>query len=116
MLDRSKLPADLWVRMTWAPKEPPGIQDRPITLVTNRRRWVIGLIPTILGGILLITLALLHAPLALLVLPMILSVAGARYGAGGRSGYYEVRQDGSLGDFLGRKAPLGISEMRRSKP
>jgi hypothetical protein len=115
MLDRSKLPADLWVRMTWAPKEPPGIQDRPITLITDCRRWVIGLIPTILGGILLITLALLHAPLALLVLPMGVSVVGARYAAGGPSGYYEVRQDGSLGDFLGRKVPVGISEMRRAK-
>jgi hypothetical protein len=95
--------------MTWAPKEPPGIQERPITLVTNRRRWVIGLVPVILGGIFLITLALLHAQLALLVLPMVVSVAGAR------SGYYEVRLDGSLGEFLGRKAPVGISEMRRSK-
>jgi hypothetical protein len=101
--------------MTWAPQEPPGIQDRPITLVTNRRRWAIGLIPAILGGILLITLALLHAPLVLLILPMVVSVAGARYAAGGRSGYYEVRQDGSLGDFLGRKAPVGISEMRRTR-
>jgi len=101
--------------MTWAPKDPPGIQERPITLVTNRRRWVIGLVPVILGGILLITLALLHAPLGLLVLPMVVSVAGARYAAGGRSGYYEVRQDGSLGEYLGRKAPVGISEMRRSK-
>jgi hypothetical protein len=115
MLDRSKLPADLRVRMTWAPKDPPGIQDRPITLVSDRRRWVIGLIPTILGGILLITLALLHAPLGVLVLPMVVSVVGARYAAGGPSGYYEVRDDGSLGDFLGRKVPIGISEMRRTK-
>jgi hypothetical protein len=115
MLDKAKLPADLWVRMTWAPKDPPGIQDRPITLVSDRRRWVIGLIPTILGGILLVTLALLHAPLAVLVLPMVVSVIGARYAAGGPSGYYEVREDGSLGDYLGRKVPVGLSEMRRTK-
>jgi len=76
---------------------------------------VIGLIPAVLGGILLITLALLHASLVLLVLPVVVSVAGARYAAGGRSGYYEVRGDGCLGDFLGRKAPVGISEMRRPK-
>ena len=115
MLDRSKLPADLWVRMTWAPKDPPGIQDRPITLVTNRRRWVIGLIPVVLAGLLLIALALLHAPLVLLILPILVSLVGARYAAGGSAGYYEVREDGSLGDFLGRKMPLGISEMRRTK-
>jgi len=115
MLDRSKLPADLWVRMTWAPKDPPGIQDRPITLVTDRRRWVIGAIPAVLGFLLAIALALFHAPLVLVILPLLVSLAGARYAAGGPSGYYEVRQDGSLGEFLGRKVPVGISEMRRTK-
>jgi hypothetical protein len=85
-------------------------------LVSDRRRWVVGLIPAIFGGILLISLVLLHAPLGLLVLPMVVSVAGARYAAGGSAGYYELRADGSLGDFLGRKAPVGISEMRRTKP
>ncbi|HXN04742.1 MAG TPA: hypothetical protein VN895_07910 [Candidatus Acidoferrum sp.] len=115
MIDRTKLPDDLWVRMTWAPKDASGIQERPITLVSDRRRWVIGLIPVVLAGLLLIALALLHAPLVLLVLPILVSLAGARYAAGGSAGYYEVREDGSLGDFLGRKAPPGITEMRRTK-
>ena len=115
MLDRSKLPNDLWVRMVWAPKDGSGIQDQPIALVSDRRRWVMGLIPTVLGGLLLIALALIRAPVLLLIVPLVVSVAGARYAAGGQAGYYEVRADGSLGDFLGRKAPLGISEMRRTK-
>jgi hypothetical protein len=115
MLDRSKLPSDLWIRMTWAPKEPPGIQDGPITLVTDRRRWVIGGIPALLGFVLAIALALVHAPLVLLILLLLVSLAGARYAAGGPSGYYDVRADGSLGDYLGRKTPLGLSEMRRTK-
>jgi hypothetical protein len=115
VLDRSKLPNDLWVRMVWAPKDDSGIQDQPIALVTDRRRWVMGLIPTVLGGILLISLALLRAPIVLLIIPLLVSVAGARYAAGGRAGYYEVRRDGSLGDFLGRKPPLGISQMRRTR-
>jgi hypothetical protein len=115
VIDRTKLPGDLWVRMTWAPKDASGIQERPITLVSDRRRWVIGLIPVALAGLLLIALALLHAPLVLLILPILVSLVGARYAAGGSAGYYEVREDGSLGEFLGRKTPIGISEMRRTK-
>ena len=115
MVDKAKLPGDLWARMMWAPKEPAGIQDRPIVLVGNRRRWMIGLLPTVLGFLLLIALALIRAPLVLLILPMAIAVVGARYASGGQAGYYEVREDGSLGDFLGRKTPLGLSEMRRTK-
>ena len=115
MIDRTKLPDDLWVRMTWAPQDASGIQERPITLVSDRRRWVIGLIPVALAGLLLIGLALLHAPLVLPIIPILVSLVGARYAAGGSAGYYEVREDGTLGDFLGRTAPVGISEMRRTK-
>jgi hypothetical protein len=116
VVGKSKLPGDLWVRMMWAPKEVAGIQDQPIALVGDRRRWRIGLIPTVLGFLLVIALALIRAPLVLLILPMAIAVAGARYTAGGQAGYYEVRGDGSLGDFLGRKTPPGLSEMRRTKP
>ncbi|HEV3028716.1 MAG TPA: hypothetical protein VG457_14145 [Planctomycetota bacterium] len=115
MVDKSKLPGDLWVRMTWAPKEPAGIQDRPIVLVGNRRRWMIGLVPAVLGFLLLIALALIRAPLVLLILPMAIAVVGARYASGGQAGYYEVSENGSLGDFLGRRTPMGLSEMRRTK-
>jgi hypothetical protein len=38
-----------------------------------------------------------------------------QYGLRGRTGYYEVAEDGSLGEFLGLKTPLGLSAMRRSK-
>lgn len=115
VIDRTKLPDDLWVRMTWAPKDSSGIQERPITLVSDRRRWLIGLIPVGLAGLLLIALALLHAPLVALIIPILVSVVGARYAASGSAGYYEIREDGTLGDFLGRKTPIGLSEMRRVK-
>jgi hypothetical protein len=115
VVDKSKLPADLWVRMVWSPKDPSDPEERPLALVTDRRRWMTGLIPTAVGILLLIALAIVHAPLALLLLPMVLSLVGARYAAGGPSGYYEVREDGSLGDFLGRKTPPGLSAMRRSR-
>ena len=115
MLDRSKLPRDLWVRMTWAPQEGSEPDERPIVLITDRRRWMIGLIPAVLGILLLSALFLARAPVVLLLLPIAIAIAAARYGAGGQAGYYEVKEDGSLGDFLGRKVPPGLSQMRRSK-
>src|SRR6202035_1998385 len=62
VIDRTKLPDDLWVRMTWAPKDASGIQERSITLVSESGRWLIGFIPVGLAGLLLIARALLHAP------------------------------------------------------
>ena len=115
MLDKSKLPGDLWVRMTWAPKTGSEPDERPIVLITDRKRWMIGLIPAVLGILLLSALFLAHAPVVLLLLPMAIAVAGARYGGGGKSGYYEVNEDGSLGDYLGRKIPVVLRYMRRAK-
>lgn len=115
MLDKSKLPGDLWVRMAWAPKEGSQPDERPIVLITDRRRWLIGLIPAVLGILILSGLFLAHVPVVLLIVPMAIIVAGARYGGGGQAGYYEVSEDGSLGDFLGRKIPVVLRYMRRAK-
>ena len=115
MLDKSKLPADLWVRMTWAPKEGSEPDERPIVLITDRRRLTIGLIPAVLGILLLSALFLARAPVVLLILPMAIAIVGARYGGGGKTGYYEVNEDGSLGDYLGRKIPVVLRYMRRAK-
>jgi hypothetical protein len=115
VLDKAKLPDDLWVRMTWAPKPGSEPDERPIVLITDRRRWMTGLIPAVVGILLLSALFLAHAPVVLLVLPIGISVAGARYGGGGKAGYYEVNEDRSLGDFLGRKIPVVLRYMRRTK-
>jgi hypothetical protein len=115
VLDKAKLPGDLWVRMTWTPKAGSEPAERPIVLITDRRRWMIGLIPAVLGILILSALFLAHLPLVLLIVPMAISVAGARYGGGGQAGYYEVNDDGSLGDFLGRKIPVVLRYMRRAK-
>ena len=115
MVDKSKLPGDLWVRMTWTPQDASGPDERPIVLITDRRRWAIGLVPAVLGILLLSALFLARVPAILLILPMAVIVAGARYGGGGQSGYYEVNEDGSLGDFLGRKIPPVLRYMRRAK-
>jgi len=115
VLDKSKVPRDLWVRMTWTPKDGSEPDDRPIVLITDRRRWMIGLIPAVLGILLLSALFLARVPAVLLILPSAVIIAAARYGSGGQAGYYEVKEDGSLGDFLGRKVPPVLREMRRAK-
>ena len=115
MLDRSKLPGDLWVRMTWTPKEGSEPDERPIVLITDRRRLMIGLIPAVLGILLLSALLLARVPVVLLILPIVAIIAAARYGGGGQTGYYEVKEDGSLGDFLGRRVPPVLREMRRAR-
>jgi hypothetical protein len=101
--------------MTWTPNEAAEPNERPIVLITDRRRLMIGLIPAVLGILLLSAFFLVHVPVVLLILPMAMIIAGARYGGGGQAGYYEVREDGSLGDFLGRKIPPVLRYMHRAK-
>src|ERR1700737_5654013 len=98
--------------MTWTPKEGSEPDAPPIVLITDRRRWTIGLIPAVLGILLLSTFFLAHVPAVLLILPLLVIVAGARYGGGGQSGYYEGNEDGTLGDFLGREIPPGLPPIR----
>jgi hypothetical protein len=101
--------------MTWTPQNGSEPDERPIVLITDRRRWTIGLIPAVLGILLLSALFLAHATAVLLILPTVVIVAGARYGGGGQSGYYEGREDASLGDFLGRRIPPVRRDMPRAK-
>jgi hypothetical protein len=118
MLDRSKVPADLLVRMVWVPKEGSGPDDFPIALVRDRRRLLLSVIPMVLAfvvAILLILIVRATQLLASVVLVLVL-LAGNRIAQGGKSGYYEVRPDGSLGTFLGRRMPYDLRNMERMKP
>ena len=63
-----------------------------------------------------IALILVHASPLLLLVALALSFAAYQYGRGGRSGYYEVGNDGGLGDYLGRRVPSGLRGMRPTKP
>jgi hypothetical protein len=115
VIDKSKLPRDLWLRMVWAPGASPDPDDRPIALVTDRRRFSISVIPVGLALLVALVLLLLHAPAVLLLPLFLLLYVGYRYSVGGRTGYYEVREDGSLGDFLGRQIPAALRGMRPTK-
>ncbi|HEX9094616.1 MAG TPA: hypothetical protein VF990_00795 [Candidatus Dormibacteraeota bacterium] len=92
MVDKSKLSADLWLRMVWVPQASTDPDDRLIALVVDRKRFWISAIPMTLG-----------------------LLAAYRYPRGGQSGYYEVREDGSLGDFLGSQIPAALKGMRPTK-
>ncbi|HVS07812.1 MAG TPA: hypothetical protein VHK65_16825 [Candidatus Dormibacteraeota bacterium] len=116
MIDKSKLPAGLWVRTVWAPEPSTDPDDRPIALVTDRRRFWISAIPMLLAFLVGTALALFNAPRLLLFPALLVFGLSYQYGLRGRTGFYEVSEDGSLGDFLGRRVPPGLTALRRSKP
>lgn len=116
MIDKSRLPAGLWVRTVWAPDASTDPDDRPIALVTDRQRFWISMIPMLLAFLVGTALALFNAPRLLLIPALLVFALSYQYGLRGRTGFYEVSEDGSLGDFLGRRVPLGLTAMRRSTP
>jgi hypothetical protein len=105
MVDRTKMPAELWVHRVWVPDGGPQRGGRAIVYVTERRRRIVGGALIGLGLVVVLATVAVHAPTGLLVLALVISVAGGVYAAGGRSGFYEVAQDGSLGEFLGTSKP-----------
>jgi hypothetical protein len=115
VIDKSKLPADLWLRMVWAPQARTDPDDRPIALVVDRKRFWISAIPMTLGLLAAIILLLAHASTALVLPLLAVLFLTYRYARGGLTGYYEVREDGTLGDFLGSQIPAAIKGMRPTR-
>jgi len=88
MLDRSKVPGDLWVRMVWVPREGSDPDDFPIALVRDRRRLLLSLIPMLLAFLIAIFLLLVvrAAQLVASVFFVLFLLAGNRLAQGGKSG------------------------------
>jgi len=105
VFDRTNLPHDLWVHRAWVPKEGSARGGRSIVYVTERRRRLIGGALIGLGLVVMLAIAAAHAPSGLVVLALFVLVSGGVYALGGESGFYEVAEDGSLGEFLGRTKP-----------
>lgn len=79
--------------------------------VTEWRRRVIGLVAVVVFVIAVLTIWVVHAP-PILLLPLVaIGAAVTDYSIGGRSGFYEVAKDGSLGEFLGKGKP-DLNSMR----
>ena len=115
MLDETKLPPNTFARMLWLPAGEADRSERPIVLITDRRRSLIGGVPMLAAFVVAIVLVVARAPAVAVVPFLIVVFVGGIYARGGKNGYYEVAQDGSLGDFLGRRMPLGLRSMRRTR-
>lgn len=104
MLDKSKLPSDLIVHRVWMPE---GDSDprRPIAYVSERHRRSVGLALIALGGGLALAVLVTRAAFWLAFVPLLIAWVGVAYAGGGRAGFYEIADDGGLGEYLGRSRP-----------
>jgi hypothetical protein len=101
--------------MVWAPETNTDPEDRPIALVRDSKRFWTSAIPMLIAFLAGGAIAALTTQRLLLIPLLAVFALSYQYGLRGRTGYYEVAKDGSLGEFLGLKTPLGLSAMRRSK-
>jgi hypothetical protein len=115
MLDRTKLPPNLVVHRVWVPEHGTDLGSRPVAYASERRRRLIGGTFAVLGFVLIVVLFAIHAQSFLALLGVAISMAGGWYSQGGESGFYELREDGSLGEYLGRSKPE-LGSMRGMKP
>jgi len=114
VLDRSKVSAGLVVHRVWVPEHASDLR-RPIAYVGERRRRIIGVVMVALAVTLALVAVVMRAELWFAFAPLLLAWAGVAYAGGGRTGFYEVGDDGRLGRYLGRSKP-DLGSMRRSGP
>ena len=102
-LDKTKVPPDLWARRIWVPLS----GSKPsLVEVTDRKRLLIGAVIMLLGFAVVVVVRAVNLHWAFAVSFLILEVIGGLYITGGkRGGFYELAQDGSLGDYLGKNKP-----------
>jgi hypothetical protein len=113
MIDLAKVPG-FTVHRAWIPDGTSSGDRRSIVYVTERRRRLIGGLLLALGLLLMLAIAVARAPSWLLVIALVFIVPGGKYALGGDSGFYEVAEDGSLGEFLGTAKP-DLRSMRGTK-
>lgn len=114
MLDRSKLPSDLIAHHVWRPDNSSDAR-RPIAYVSERRRRTIGAVIIALGVILGLAFLAAMGPFWLEFVALLIAWSGVAYAGGGRTGFYEVTDDGGLGNYLGRSRPE-VGSMHLERP
>jgi hypothetical protein len=114
VVDQTKLPVDLVVQRMWIPEDPSEAR-RPIAYASDRRRRRAGAVLIALGVLLAPVALVASAAIWLAFVPLLISWAGVAYAGGGRTGFYEVNEDGGLGEYLGRSRPE-LASMRPRKP
>lgn len=113
MFDKSKLPSGLAVNRVWVSSR--ESEQPAIAYVSERRRRMVGGAVIIAGVIAIFIMLLLSVSPAAALIGVAASLLGAMYANGGRSGFYEVEPDGTLGAYLGRGRPE-LSSMRGMRP
>jgi hypothetical protein len=113
MIDRNKMP-DFKVHRVWVPDVSSSRTRRSIVYVTERRRRLIGGMLIALALVVMMAIVLTDAQIGLIVIALFIVGLGGAYALGGDSGFYEVAEDGSLGEFLGKAKP-DLRSMRGSK-
>jgi hypothetical protein len=82
--------------------------------VIDRRRRTIGAVLIAIGIVAALAVLLTRTAYWLAFVPLLVAWAGAAYAGGGRTGFYEVDDDGGLGEYMGRLKP-DLSSMRAVK-
>jgi hypothetical protein len=114
VLDRTKFQqSDIQPHRVWVPLAGSG-PARSIVWATERRRRLAGLLIITLASVVGLAIWMVHAPSVVLLIPAVVIGFGANYALGGRSGFYEVAADGSVGAYLGKRAPE-VNSMRETK-
>jgi hypothetical protein len=113
VLDQSKIPSGLAVHRVWVPERDSDTR-RPVAYVTDHRRRAIGAVLIAIGMVAALAVLLTRAAYWLAFVPLLVAWAGAAFAGGGRTGFYEVDEDGALGEYLGRSKP-DLSSMRAVK-
>ncbi|GEM_PF-5187063 len=114
MLDKSKLPPDLVVHRLWVPEDD-SEPRRSIVYVSERRRCIAGAVLIALGVVLALAVLVTRAAFWLAFVALLIAWGGVAYAGGGRTGFYEVEDDGGLGDYLGHSKPE-VGSMRPRRP
>ncbi len=114
VLDKAKISSGLVVHRVWVP-EKESDRRRPIAYVSERRRRIVGVALIALGVILALAVLVTRAAFWLAFVSLLIAWGGVAYGGGGRTGFYEVDDDGTLGKYLGRSKP-DLGSMRPEKP
>jgi hypothetical protein len=106
VVDPSRVPRDLVVHGIWIPASEAS-PERPLAYVTERRRRAAGGAIIALAIVIAVVVAS-RGHFAVAIALMLAALAAAAYAGGGKAGFYEVCEDGTLGDYRGKTPPHGF--------